>query len=198
MSIKIWPKRGIVPNGVPLYDTIAGETEVDIRSEMNTFLAGDANSPQRGHWVLLRRMDKAQRCSCWNKRGSGNKKYSDDFRKYDEPDENCTICGGSGWVYEDELYLVRRRMVAPAIGLAEEKEKTPVGIMSVLAIVYYFEYYVNPKKEDKIIEITNDADGNPVRPYEHQEMHNVSVAEPLRDKKGRIEYWRVAVKMEVL
>ena len=51
---------------------------------------------------------------------------------------------------------------------------------------------------DKIIEIENDDDGNPTRPFVNTEMYDISIAEPLRDQNGRIEYWRCAVKLETV
>ncbi len=198
MAVPLWPAGGVKKKKVQLYDTSPGSGELNIRAEIKQLLEGDDLDPQRGHWVLLRRMDKSQRCTCWNRVESGVAKFSRDYRKYDEPDENCTICGGEGWIYDDELHIVRRRLVAPAIGLAGQEQATPVGLMNVSYIVYYFKYYVNPKKEDKIIEIENDKDGNPVRPYVNEEIHNISIVEPFRDIKGRIEYWRVAVKTEVI
>ena len=143
-------------------------------------------------------MEKTQRCTCWNCVKSGADKFSHDYRKYDEHDESCTICNGEGWIYDDELHIVRRRLVAPAIGLASQEQETPVGLMNISYIVYYFKYYVNPKKEDKVIEIENNKDGGPVRPYVNKEIYNISVVEPFRDIKGRIEYWRAAVKAEVI
>ena len=70
--------------------------------------------------------------------------------------------------------------------------------MSIPYLVYYFKYYVKPDKRDIIIEITNDRDGEPIRPFVREEYHNIAVSEPLRDKNGRIEFWRCAVKMEAV
>lgn len=198
MALSIWPKSGVKQPGIQIFKKIPSTHEVDLRSELSNLLNGDDYNPQRGHWVLLRRMEKTQRCTCWNERGTGDETWSVDDRKYDEPKEDCPICKGTGWLTDDELHLIRRRLVAPAIGLAGQEEASPVGIMNVPYVVFYFKYYVTPKKEDKIIEIENDTDGNPVRPFIHTEMFNISIAEPLRDQKGRVEYWRCSVKMEVI
>ena len=163
---------------------------------MKDILEGTNSSPQRGHWVIVRRMETAQRCSCWNMVGEGDERYDVDNRQYDEPDENHELCGGNGWLYDDELHLTRRRLVAPPIGLSEQEVSTAVGVMNVDHIIYYFQYYVNPSEKDKILEISNDSNGEPVRPYVYTEVHDIASAEPLRDLKGRIEYWRCAVKME--
>jgi len=198
MAFSIWPKGGVKLGGIPIFNSMPAAHEIDLRSEMIDILDGTDHSPQRGHWVLLRRAEKTQRCTCWNERGQGDDKWSVDDRKYDEPKEDCTVCKGTGWLVDDELHIVRRRMIAPPIGLAGSEDAAPVGIMNVPYLAYYFKYYVNPKKEDAIIEIQNDADGKPTRPFVHTEMHNISIAEPFRDQKGRIEYWRCSVKLEVV
>lgn len=198
MALSIWPKKGTKQSGIQIYNTIPTASEIDLRAEMEDLISGTDHSPQRGHWVLLRRTEDTQRCTCWNERGSGDDKWTVDDRKYDEPKEDCTICKGTGWLTDDELHLVRRRLIAPPIGLAGEETSAPIGIMNIPYVVYYFKYYVNPKKEDQIIEIENNEDGNPTRPFVHTEMHNISINEPLRDQKGRIEYWRCACKLEAI
>ncbi len=202
MAVPIWPEGGVKKKTIQLYKPIPESGEIELRKEMRKILDGDDSSPQRGHWILLRRMETAQRCTCWNETGEGSEKYALDDRKYDEPNENCTICNGNGWIYDDELHLVRRRLVAPPIGLAGQEQGSPVGIMNVPYMVYYFKYYANPTKKDKIVEIENDSDGKPVRGsdgnYTEMEIHNISTAEPFRDIRGRIVFWRVAVKQEVI
>ena len=201
MAVPIWPKNGVTRNDIPLYTRSTTRGEIDLRQEMKDLLVGTDYSPQRGHWVLLRRMARSQKCTCWNKLGHGDSKYypdNVDGRKYDEPEERCDFCDGNGWTYKDELHLVRRRLVAPPIGLAGEEQGAPIGLMNVQYIVYYFQYYVNPHKEDKIIEINLNSSNEPVTPYVHREIHDISVAEPFRDINGRIEYWRCSVKMEVI
>lgn len=201
-GVSIWPKGGVKKRTIQLHNPIPKSGEIILRDEIRKILDGDDSSPQRGHWVLLRRMETAQRCNCWNRVGEGTDKYANDDRKYDEPDENHDLCKGSGWIYDDELHLARRRLVAPPIGLAGQEQQTPIGIMNVPYVVYYFKYYVNPSEEDKIIEIENGRDGEPARDlaggYTQTEMYNISTVEPFRDINGRIVFWRVAVKKEVI
>lgn len=202
MSIPIWPEGGTKKSKIQLYKPLPKSGEIELRNEMKKILEGDDSSPQRGHWVLLRRMETAQRCTCWNKVGEGTDKYSEDDRKYDEPDENHDLCNGNGWIYDDELHLTRRRLVAPPVGLAGQEEQAPIGIMNVPYVVYYFKYYVNPTSKDKIVEIENNTDGTPKKDssgnYTETEIFNISTVEPFRDINGRIAYWRVAVKLEAI
>ena len=202
MGVPIWPKDGVKKRKIQLHKPLPRSGEIELRDEIKKILDGDDSSPQRGHWILLRRMETAQRCTCWNAVGEGTDKYSSDDRKYDEPDENCTICNGNGWVYDDELHLVRRRLVAPPIGLSGQEQQAPVGIINIPYVVYYFKYYVNPSSKDKIIEIENNVDGTPKKDssdsYIQKEVFNISTVESFRDINGRIEYWRAAVKLEAI
>jgi hypothetical protein len=200
MGLPPFPQDGFKTFHIPPFPfaTTRKSTEIDLRAEMKIILEGNEYTPRRGHWILLRRMDKRQRCVCWNKKGKDDEKYSLDKGKYNEPELRCPICNGEGWVYEDELHLVRRRLVSPEIGLAASETETEIGWMNINYIVFYFQYYVSPDKGDKVIEIELDNDGNPVRPYIMKEVYRIAVAEPFRDQVGRIEFWRAAAKLEVI
>jgi len=194
----LWPGTITGKKATSLYGNNQVNNEINLRQEFKDLIDGDGCDPQRGHWVLLRRMDTRQRCSCWNKRGEGDLRFSHDNRKYDEPDKDCDICGGEGWIYNEELHKVRRRVTTPPPGQAGLEQQADFAIMGVTNIAYYFKYYVNPTELDRIIEVQNDGDGKPVRPFVKGAIYNITLAEPFRDLNGRIEYWRCAVKKEEL
>jgi len=200
MGLPLFPKGGFQTLKVPPYPFEPSKryTEIDLREEMKIMLEGDAYAPRRGHWALLRRMDRRQRCVCWNRKGKDDEQYSLDESKYNEPELRCSVCNGEGWVYEDELHLVRRRLVSPEIGLAASEVVSDIGFININYIVYYFQYYVAPQKGDKIIEIELDVNENPVRPYVQRELYRIAVAEPFRDQIGRVEYWRASAELEVV
>lgn len=200
MGLPLWPKDGW--NGTklppfPFSPTRVG-AEIDLRAEMSLMLEGNAYYPRRGHWVLLRRMDKRQRCSCWNRKGQGDEQYSLDKGKYNESELRCLICNGEGWLYEDELHLTRRTLVSPTIGLAGSEQMADIGWMNINYIVFYFMYYVAPKRGDKILEIELDDNADPIRPFKTTEIYRVAIGEPFRDQHGRIEYYRAAAKLELV
>ena len=125
-------------------------------------------------------------------------KYKMDERKHDEPNKDCDVCGGEGWLYSEELHKVRRRITTPPPGQAGIEEQADFAIMNVPYIIYYFKYYVNPTEQDRIVEIDNNLEGEPTRPFVKRSIYNITLAEPFRDLNGRIEYWRCAVKKEEL
>ena len=200
MGLSLWPEGGIKSTKIPPFpfSSTRQKSEIDLREETKLILEGNEYWPRRGHWAVLRRMAKTQRCFCWNEQGHGDEQYSDDKRKYDEPKLRCPVCHGEGWVYKDELHLMRRRLVSPEIGLANSEQISGVGWMNINYIVYYLQYYVHPNKDDKIFEVELGTDGNPTRPFVYLEQYNIAVAEAFRDQLGRIEYYRVAAKLEVV
>ena len=165
---------------------------------MKIFLEGDEYTPRRGHWVILRRTDQRQHCVCWNAKSKNDDGTVTDKGKYHEPEMRCPICHGEGWIYEDELHLARRRLVSPEIGLASSETMAEIGWMNINYILFYFLYYVEPKKGDKIFEIQLDDNAEPIRPFKMIERYRIAVAEPFRDQNGRVEFYRAAAKLEVV
>ena len=200
MGLPLYPADGWSNKKIPPFpfSPARARSEIDLRDEMKLMLEGNDVYPRRGHWVILRRMDKKKPCTCYNRVGQDGEKYSLDKSKYNEPELRCKICNGEGWLYSDELYLARRRLVAPVIGLAGSEQMTDIGFMNVQYIVFYFQHYVNPSRGDKIIEIALDDNANPIRPFVQKEIYRIAVAEPFRDQNGRIEYWRASSKLEVV
>ena len=199
MGLPPYPKNGFTSNAVPInpFASTTKDVEINLRKHMKSILEGDDYEPRRGHWVLLRRMDTTQKCSCWNQKGDGKDANINDDGKYNEPKLRCPICHGEGWVYHDELHLARRVLISPEVGMANATTMTDIGWMTVNYIVFYFMYYVSPKQGDKIIEVVLDDAGTPVIPMQYIERYKISVAEPYRDINGRVEYWRAAAKLEV-
>ena len=200
MGLSLYPAGGSYGNRVPPYPFAGSRdrVEISLRDEMKLMLEGNGSWPRRGHWILLRRMDRRQRCFCWNEKGRGEDQYTIDQGKYNEPRQRCPSCNGEGWVYEDELHLSRRRLVSPEIGLAGQEVVSDVGFININYIVFYFQHYVNPSYGDKILELKLNDVGEPLRPYEYFELYRIAVAEPFRDLYGRIEYWRCSCKLEVV
>lgn len=198
MSMDLWPGKITGKKATSLYGDTAALNEINLRQKFHDLIDGTGCEPQRGHWVILRRMDTRQRCSCWNKVGEGEGKYKNDNRKYDEPQKDHEICGGEGWIYNEELHKVRRRITTPPPGQAGLEQQADFAIMNVPYVIYYFKHYVNPTELDRIVEIDNNEDGSPVNPYVKRSIYNITMAEPFRDINGRIEYWRCAVKKEEL
>jgi hypothetical protein len=200
MGLSLWPKNGVRSTHVPPFPFAETRptSEINLREEMKLIIEGNEAWPRRGHWVLLRRMDKRQRCFCWNQNPIGDDKENEDQGKYNEPKLRCPVCSGEGWVYEEQLQLTRRRLVTPEIGLAASETMADIGWMNINYIVFYFQYFVEFEKGDKIIELALDDDGRPTTPYVRKEMYRIAVAEPFRDLNGRVEYWRAAAKLEVV
>lgn len=176
-NIALWPSSTGIQQGV------------DVRQELNDLIEGNGVSSPKGHWILLRRMELAQRCSC----------LLDSSGKYGkEADSNCNVCDGSGWVYDDELHMVRRVVVVSGQALSALEIQTDFGVLQVPFVMYYLQHYTHPHERDEIIEIETTSEGRPVRPFKRLEYFDINMAEPLRDHNGRIEYYRCGVKKKEL
>ena len=114
------------------------------------------------------------------------------------PNKDCDVCGGEGWLYDEELHKTRKRVTTPPTWQAGIEQQVDFAILNIPYVIYYFKDYVNPTELDRIIEVDSDSDGNPVRPIVKRDIFNITLAEPFRDLNGRIEYWRCAVKKEEL
>jgi len=197
MSIDIWPARTSSDLN-SYYPNSSSGNEINLREEFIKLIDGTSCDPQRGHWVLLKRISTRQRCSCWERVGEGEFQYSEDNRKYPEPDPRCTVCNGEGWIYKEELYKTRRRIITPPEGQGSMEKQTDFGLVNVPLIIYYFKNYVRPTEYDRIIEIDNNEDGSPLKPIVKRDTYSIITSEPFRDINGRIEYWRCATKKEEL
>ena len=154
------------------------EGEVDVRTELTNILN------LRGHPVFVRKKG-TRRCSC----------YSDS--QFDEPNPYCPRCDHYGWVYLDYKYLARRRPAFGTYGFAP-KVRSSFGDLTAADNLWYFRWD-NPIAEAfRIIEVTIDSDGEAVKPYHFERIHDVKLAHAYRDQKGRIEYWAALARERVL
>jgi len=155
-------------------ETIAG-IELDLRQEMKEFLHGSAGEIAKGRTGLLRRMrtdsngDKIK-CPCRD-------------TVTDEPDQDyyCRTCNGVGYLW-DERELVYYK----DDGSLEIEDET----------FFYTEYFVEPSKDDYIVELIRDVNGNVTSQSKREALYKIIEAEPFRADNGRIEYWRCRAKKE--
>ncbi len=57
---------------------------------------------------------------------------------------------------------------------------------------FFFSYDVDPKKDDRIVELELDSEGDPVTPYNRVAVYEFMLVRALRGDNGRIEYWSCA------
>lgn len=95
------------------------------------------------------------------------------------------------FVYNDVLERHTTRSTQPrSIALANAQEEMPEGLVTNSELVYYFEYYVNPKAGDRIYEQSYNT-------LEDSIIYKIDDAYPVRGRLGEINYWVVGATREV-
>jgi hypothetical protein len=111
-----------------------------------------------------------------------------------EPDKDtyCPFCQGEGY-YWDESYIDVYKVLVTGMseGSTNERMITP-GLLNVPLMVFYIRSSVNLTKEDKLVELVLDTDGQPVEPIKRQELFRIGALVDYRSDNGRLEYWKVA------
>jgi hypothetical protein len=145
---------------------------IDLRKEVHELFYGTSSVPGFAFDIILRKVDKTQRCPCW------------DYLKQ-EADKTCAECSGSGWLTYD---LIRKSIKKKFIGKEETEEYGQVEFDSNL---FFFEHNVEVSEEDSIIEVRTDDCGKIVSPVKILKRHSVKDVEPLRANNGRVEFYKI-------
>jgi hypothetical protein len=145
---------------------------IDGRAEIASLFYGDAITPGFSFQVIVRHVDKTQRCACW------------DYLKK-EADRDCKNCSGSGWLVYDKVYrTVKRKYIG-------KEEADPAGLYEVDSTLFFFEHDVNLTEEDRIIEVVTDECGDVVSPVKYIKRHSIKDVEVLRGNNGRPEFIKI-------
>lgn len=147
---------------------------IDLRMEMHAILYGGLGKVGKGHWVILRKYDRARPSKYYNK------------RTHEGVD-------GPAFEYTDELLRTRQ---VPLSKYNDQLLSIKPGIDIDDMYVYYFEYMVNPKIGDDILELNLPDNGptpilanvTPIARYTIKRTH------PYRLENGNIQYWMALAK----
>jgi hypothetical protein len=158
---------------------------VDLRREFDNLVLGSHGETPIGRTFILRRMrrdseDNLVPCICL-----------DDFTKEPDRDSICPFCIGSGYLFDEELVTAYMVVSAAPSGsnAAANFPKMKPGTMYVPSARFFLSYDVNPRREDRIVELELDSEGNPVTPYNRVAIYEFMLIRALRADDGRIEYW---------
>jgi len=169
-------------NPYKLYQGTSGKKELDLRNELHRLLYGASDEISKGKIGLLRRMRADEngeliKCPC---RNTITNEPSRDFF--------CRYCHGHGYFW-DELKIVYYRdddSFTKKEGNTEEFERD----------YFYFEYNVDIRTSDFIIEVRLDKEGRPYQPVEREKVFNILSADTFRSDNGRVEFWQIRAKEE--
>jgi hypothetical protein len=158
---------------------------VDLRREFDNLVLGSQGETPIGRPFILRRMQRDSSenltpCSCVNSITH-------------EPDRDfpCPFCLGNGYIWSEELVTIYK-VVASSPGGSNASAnfpKTQPGTMYLPAARFFMSYSVNPKKDDRIVEIELDSEGDPVTPYNRIAVYELMLVRAMRADNGKIEFW---------
>ena len=154
------PKRGQAPF-------------VDLRKQLNDLFYGTPGIPAMSFEVIVRNVDKTQRCPCW------------DYLKQ-EVDSSCARCKGKGWLVYDKIYrTIKRKYIG-------KEYLDPVGMYEVDSTLFFFEHTTPLSEEGTIIEAVTDDEGNIIKsPVKYVKTHSIKDIEVLKGNSGRAEFSQV-------
>jgi hypothetical protein len=153
---------------------------------MHKFMFGSTTENAKGQHAVLRRMRRDSNgdcipCVCVDS-------------KTGEPDIDtvCPYCWGEGFYWSEEWITIYKRELSRQEGKPKKDQPYKAGILVTPLFFIYTEYHVEPRKEDKIVEMRLDAEGDVSTPYEREAIYTIATPEAFRSDSGRVEYWRLA------
>lgn len=181
-------RRTQLDNG--LWPVTSASKEIDLRTEFYRTLYGWRDEVAKGQIGLLRRMRTDSdgnliSCDC-----------VDETTHEPDLDSPCSICGGEGFIWDEEWITYYAAAIGSHEGFGRKDRPIEPGVERVPYKFFYFEYFVEPTNNDRVVELVRDTEGNLATPYRRSAIFPISYAEPFRSDNGRIEYWRVACSMK--
>lgn len=157
---------------------------ISLRDEMISLLTGTDGEIPKGQPFILRRMrrdssDALTECACVN-----------ELSQEADRDYPCNYCYGHKFLFDEELVTgYKVNVSAPSASRSFDLIKTEFGILELPGMVFFFDYSVEPKIEDKIVIIDLDLEGDPIIPYNRKFIFEINLVRDLRGDRGRVEFW---------
>lgn len=158
---------------------------VDLREEFDNLVLGYQGETPIGRPFILRRMrrdssDQLIQCTCVSSLTN-------------EPDRDypCPYCLGSGYLWDEEL-ITAYKVVSTSSGGSSARDnyrKEIPGTMYYPAARFFLSYSVVPTRNDRIVEIELDADGDAVLPYNRVAIYELVLVRAMRSDNAQIDYW---------
>lgn len=148
--------------------------DIDLRGDINLREDYDSLEKQFTLKVLMIRKNKNTRCKCYNE-------------LHRDGDIKCKVCGGTG-----RLNLIEQ---VPAIhenfNTSSLIKMTELGLSVTNTVLFFFNYKIMPKVQDRILIVGYDKRGLPVDIKKSCTIVNV---EEIRGDNGRVEMYQVYAK----
>lgn len=185
-------------------------TEPDMRQEMINTLDGKFPEVAKKMVTVLRKMRRGTlevvQENTENAWVSGGRSYLwipgvgndmlpcscvDAVTKEPDKDHHCPICWGEGFLWDEFFFDSYKVVIKSEVGNALLEQLRGPGLITGPLVIFYTRYSEPITKQDKIVELILDDEGNPVKPYFRRELYRIGNAIDLRGDHGRLEYWKL-------
>jgi len=172
------------------YTTSGASSEPDMRSELINTLDGAVPEVAKGHYVLLRKLNRDSnnqltQCSCVSSLGEGDK------------DRWCPVCWSTSFLWTESWIKTYETIeIAPDTTNAFLNKVLPPGIFNIPAIIFYARYSVDVHKDDRIIKVSLADDGSVNSPVVRTGIYKINFAWKYRADNGKSEYYKLFTHKE--
>ena len=159
-------------------------TEVNMRSEFVNTMDGLFPEISKASIGILRRMRRDNegqliKCPCVDKMTAEG-----------DRDRWCPICFSSNYL-NDEIFVQYYRTIAGLDTSNALRDKhTQPGLINIPVIVFYIRYDALITRQDEIVEILRDNEGEPVQPLQRTAVYQLGTLWDYRSDNGRLEYYK--------
>ncbi len=159
----------------------SNRSEIDLRSEFDTLIYGDATHIPHGHLIVIRNMRRDSdgyptKCSCFEASNTT------------EPDPDCSYCLGEGYLWDENWGMAYSMHLNADSGLARKYIHMAPGLERTDYVVFFIRYDSDIKYEDKVVEVRLDEEGELVLPYIREAIYKPHTIKRMRSDYGRVEY----------
>jgi len=115
-----------------------------------------------------------------------------------EPDKDrfCPVCYGEGFYWDEEALDIYRVVEDSDVDNALRDQLKEPGLLNIALVVFYIRYNSNITRDDKIVQLVLDTEGDAVEPEQRRDIWRINIAWDLRCDNGKLEYWKVFTHRE--
>jgi hypothetical protein len=154
--------------------------EIDLRSEVDTTFEGSVYEIPKSFLVLLRKF----------RRNSGGYKIpcACNVGKEGQYHQKCSVCLGEGYLW-DEHYISTFK-----VEIGSDQEKVGASLLTEIGRTKrsFCKFYIQSTElidyEDRIIEISLDREGKPLKPERRSVIWTINTLSEKRADNGKLEY----------
>ena len=165
-------------------------SEPNMREELISFFDGTHPEIPKATIGLLRKMRRDTNgltipCSC-----------VDIVTREPDKDRWCQICFGEGYIWDEIEVQYYSITIGRDVSQATREKLSIPGLINVPFVVFYIRYDVPITKQDKIVKVALDLEGDPAIPRKRDSIYRVVHTWGYRSDNGKLEYWKIFTSEE--